>query len=143
MLANGYAADTISGKVVIVEDDDLMQKLMIDIFMDLGADCTAFVTADDALIHLMRAQSPCALLVTDFTLSGQLDGRELAVMVHERWSDMPVILTTGYGHEVGRNLPDGIVLLFKPWSVEALVQTATQMINPNAESGQSAPDLAA
>lgn len=66
---------------MIVEDDDLMHRLMVGIFTDLGADCSAFFSADDALMHLIKVKSPCALLVTDFTLPGQLDGRELALLM--------------------------------------------------------------
>lgn len=65
MISDAKGYETITGKVVIVEDDALMQSILVDIFMDLGAHCEAFVTADDALIHLMQSRTVCALLVTD------------------------------------------------------------------------------
>lgn len=125
--AKGYEA--ITGKVVIVEDDALMQSILVDMFMDLGADCEAFVTADDALIHLMQSKTVCSLLVTDYTLPGQLDGRELACMVRQRWPEMPVIVTTGYGSEVGNDLPPGVAFLQKPWSIDLMVNTASGLIS--------------
>lgn len=123
------SSNRITGNVVIVEDDDLMHRLMVDIFTDLGADCSAFFSADDALMHLIKVKSPCALLVTDFTLPGQLDGRELALMVHQRWPHIPVIVTTGYGSEVGNDLPPGIAFLRKPWSLEQMAETARHMMS--------------
>ncbi|RYE71181.1 MAG: response regulator [Oxalobacteraceae bacterium] len=94
--------ETISGSVVIVEDD--------------------------ALMYLLQSKIPCALLITDFTLPGQLDGKELAMMVHQRWPSTPIIVTTGYGTEVSRDLPAGVAFLQKPWSLDQLVQTARHML---------------
>ncbi|WPP02386.1 response regulator (plasmid) [Pseudomonas sp. HR96] len=119
----------LTGNIVIVEDDELMHRLMVDIFTDLGADCASFFSADDALIHMMQVKSPCALLVTDFTLPGQLDGRELALMVHQRWPHVPVIVTTGYGSEVGNDLPRGVAFLRKPWSLEQIAEMAREMMH--------------
>lgn len=121
--------ETMKGSVVIVEDDDLMHRLIVEIFSELGADCTAFITADDALIYLLQAGNPCELLITDFTLPGQLDGKELALMVQQRRPGTPIIVTTGYGAEVSRDLPLGIAFLQKPWSLEQLIQIARQMLN--------------
>lgn len=117
-----------SGKVVIVEDDDLMRSLVEDVFTDLGASCMSFITADDALMHLLQSKTPCTLLVTDFTLPGQLDGRELALMAHQRWPELPIIITTGFGPEVGNQLPEGIAFLRKPWSLELMIETAQTLV---------------
>ncbi|WP_116893758.1 response regulator [Pseudomonas syringae] len=117
----------ISGKVVIVEDNELMRGLIVELFTDLGASCIPFITADDAMVYLLQCKTHCILLITDYTLPGQLDGRELALLVHQKWPDLPVIVTTGYGTEVSEGLPKGIVFLSKPWSVDALVETARTM----------------
>lgn len=103
--------ETISGSVVIVEDDPLMHRLIVEIFADLGADSIGFFSADEALMHLLQSKIPCALLITDFTLPGQLDGKELAMMVHQRWPSTPIIVTTGYRAEVSRDLPAGVAFL--------------------------------
>lgn len=128
MISDTKGCDSISGKVVIVEDDVLMQSILVDMFVDLGADCEAFMTADDALIHLMQSKVDCVLLVTDYTLPGQLDGKELACMVRQRWPEMPVIVTTGYGSEVGNDLPPRVAFLQKPWSIDLMVATASGLI---------------
>lgn len=123
MIVNTEGQDVLTGTVVIVEDDDLMQSLMVEIFTDLGATCLAFITADDGLMYLMQSQVPCSLVVTDYTLPGQLDGRELAFMVRERWPNVPVIVTTGYGIEVGNDLPERVAFLQKPWSIQLMIET--------------------
>ncbi|WP_420865877.1 hypothetical protein, partial [Pseudomonas avellanae] len=71
------------------------------------------------LTYLLQSKTHCALLITDFTLPGQLDGKELAMMVHQRWPSTPILVTTGYGAEVSRGLPPGIAFLQKPWSADS------------------------
>lgn len=56
-------------------------------------------------------------------LPGELVGRELAFMVRERWPDVPVIVTTGYGIEVGNSVPERVAFLQTPWSVQLMVET--------------------
>lgn len=126
---------TITGQVVVVEDDALMRGILVGLFTDLGAECAAFVTADDALIHLMQSSSPCSLLVTDYTLPGQLDGKELALMVNERWPEVPIVVTTGYGSEIGDDLPPRIAFLRKPWSIGFMIATVEELMQ--AASGTS------
>jgi hypothetical protein len=68
------------------------------------------------------------LLIADFTLLGQLDVKELAMMVQQRWPNTPTIETTVYGAEVSRDLPARVAFLQKPWSLDQLVQTARHML---------------
>lgn len=128
MISDLHDYKRIVGKVVVVEDDPLMQSILVDMLTDVGADCVAFLIADDALFHLIQSKTKCVLLVTDFTLPGQLDGRELAVMVNGRWPDVPVIVTTGYGSEVGNDLPPSVAFIQKPWSLDQMMQTVGMMI---------------
>ncbi|OSN24793.1 Transcriptional regulatory protein BasR [Pseudomonas syringae pv. actinidiae] len=128
MLNQSQQEVKISGKVVVVEDDELMRGLIVEIFTDLGASCISFITADDAMVHLLQCKAHCTLLITDYTLPGQLDGKELALLVHQKWPVVPVIVTTGYGMEVSEGLPEGIAFLRKPWSIETLVEKVRTMI---------------
>lgn len=124
MIMSPRTQNAINGNVVIVEDDELLQQLLVDIFAELGGCCTAFFTADDALMHMMQTRLPYALLVTDFTLPGQLNGKDLACMVRQRWPNVPVIITTGHDNQIALGLPVEVAFLRKPWSVELMVQTA-------------------
>ncbi|AVB18711.1 MULTISPECIES: response regulator [Pseudomonas syringae group] len=90
------------------------------------------------LIYLLQSKTHCALLITDFTLPGQLDGKELAMMVHQRWPSTPILVTTGYGAEVSRGLPPGIAFLQKPWSLDELVHTARYRLNQHINAGSRA-----
>ncbi|WP_050577202.1 response regulator [Pseudomonas cremoricolorata] len=116
-------------RVLIVEDDALLQSILVEIFTDLGAQCEAFLTADDALIHLLQSQVTYNLIVTDYTLPGQLNGGDFVLMVRQRWTSVPVIMTTGLAVELGSVLPANVAFLQKPWSIEQIVATARQLLS--------------
>jgi FixJ family two-component response regulator len=128
MIYDTRGVDVVSGKVIIVEDDELMSSILVDMLTDMGGSCISFVTADDALMHLLQDGASCSLVVTDHTLPGQLSGHDLAFMVKEKWPDVPVVLTSGFGFNVLGDLPLGIVFLEKPWSVEQMVEAVQTLI---------------
>lgn len=113
---------TVTGDVIIVEDDPMMQSILADLFKELGAESSLFVTADDALIALLGGSAPPSMIITDFTLPGQLNGLELAQMTYQQWPNVPVILTSGYGPEVAQGLPPTTLFIQKPWSVAQMIE---------------------
>jgi DNA-binding NtrC family response regulator len=86
----------ISGKVIVIEDDQTLRLLMADILREIGAQSLAFETADDALTYLLEAHTPCPLVVVDHALPGQIQGAEFIEMVKGKWPTTGSILISGY-----------------------------------------------
>lgn len=112
--------------IVVVEDDDLLRSLMVDAIEELGYGAADFCSADDALLFILRSECEIALVLTDLTLPGQLDGRELADMLHQRHPALPVIITTGY-LDADKHLGTWVTFLPKPWTIEHLLGTITRL----------------
>ena len=128
MIYDTRGVDVVSGKVIIVEDDELMSSILVDMLTDMGGSCISFVTADDALMHLLQDGASCSLVVTDHTLPGQLSGHDFALMVKERWPNVPVVLTSGFGFDVVGDLPQGAIFLHKPWSIQQMVEAVNSLV---------------
>ena len=114
------------GFVVIVEDHDLLRPLLADAVSDLGFAVKGFSTADDALMFAMRAHGNVRLMVTDYSMPGQIHGGELAKMMAERYPDVPVIITSG--HDLAQHEYPSVTLLPKPWDVTELQSMIIRMI---------------
>lgn len=105
--------------VLVVEDDGLLRSLMVQAIQELGFETVDFDSADDALLYVMQNSDDISLIVSDYTLPGQLDGGELAELVCNRYPFISFILTTGHG-DLSGVFQSGIKFLLKPWAVEHL-----------------------
>jgi DNA-binding response OmpR family regulator len=119
----------INGEIVIVEDEPLLRELMREILSEVGAECVAFSTADDALIHMLASDTRCALIIADHGLPGQIQGAELAELVRGRWPEIPVVITSGWT-DTFIGLPATTSFLAKPWSLEGLVMAVANLLQP-------------
>ncbi|SDJ52836.1 response regulator [Pseudomonas abietaniphila] len=129
VLTNWEGILPIEGSIVVVEDDDILRTVMTEILTDIGAHYVAFVTADDALIHMLKNADGTALVIADHGVPGQIRGAEFLSMVAQRWPGLPSILTSGY--ELDASLvPEKTVYLQKPWSIDVLVIAIAELLQP-------------
>jgi DNA-binding NtrC family response regulator len=115
-------------KLVLIEDDPLLQSILSGFVEDLGGTVSSFDTADDALVHMLGTKERASLVVTDHLVPGQIKGAELVLMVKTRWPDMPVIITTGFGSEIAPDLPNGVLYMQKPWNLDEMKTSIIRML---------------
>lgn len=119
----------IDGEIIVVEDEVTLCELTADILSEIGAKCVAFTNADDALVYLLQSHAKCALVIVDHGLPGQIQGAELVDMIGVKWPAIPAIITSGWTAEF-LNLPADTRFLQKPWSIEGLVTTVAELLQP-------------
>jgi DNA-binding NtrC family response regulator len=80
--------------ILVVDDDVMIGEQLERLFSQSGYKVTIANRAEQALDLLEREDID--LVVTDIRLPG-IDGVELTKTIADRWSDVPVIVVTGYG----------------------------------------------
>jgi DNA-binding NtrC family response regulator len=80
--------------ILVVDDDVMIGEQLERLFSHSGYKVTLANRAEQALEFLEREDID--LVVTDIRLPG-IDGVELTKRIAERWTDVPVIVVTGYG----------------------------------------------
>ena len=80
--------------ILVVDDDAMIGEQLENLFNHIGYNVTVTNRAEQALALLEKEDVD--LVVTDIRLPG-IDGVELTKQIAERWSDVPVIVVTGYG----------------------------------------------
>jgi len=80
--------------VLVVEDDDLVRASVTEQLLSLAYRVTAVASAGEAL-HALESGVAFDLLFTDVVMP-DMDGRELAKLVQEKYPDLPILLTSGY-----------------------------------------------
>ena len=104
---------------LIVEDNAqllMMAELMVE---EAGCIALAVKTSDEALA-VLQARDDVRALFTDVQVPGSMNGVRLAFLVHERWPDIRLIVTSGKGALQDGDLPAGATFLTKPYDIAAV-----------------------
>lgn len=125
--------------ILLAEDDDEVRNIAVALLQDLGY---RVLTAKDAAAALAIIESgvPLDLLFTDVVMPGSLRSPELARMARERLPQLAVLFTSGYTENAvvhaGR-LDDGVELLSKPYSREALARKIRNVLRKQRQRDTS------
>lgn len=123
-VTSGAALDTLTGQVLLVEDNLIIAMDAVDMLTDLGASAVRSASrVSDALTLLDDGDLTLALV--DLNL-----GDELSTPVVQRCRErgLPVILATGYGPSTDllKQFPD-VPILKKPYTIEHLRNLLSNM----------------
>ena len=81
-------------RVLLVEDEFLLNMMLADALVEHGFEVHAVTNAKDALEHL-TCGSPCDVLLTDLNLAGSIDGAALAHLARKLRPGLPVVYASG------------------------------------------------
>ena len=81
----------------------------------------------------MRSRREVELIFTDVNMPGKMDGLELARIVHTRWPEVKVIVTTGDGEVPPEDVPKHGLFLAKPYSLSDLSETVDVLTSGASE----------
>lgn len=110
--------------ILIVEDDVLQRLATSGMFLEAGFRVLEAENSEEAL-QLLEANDEIALLFTDVTLPGSMNGSHLAQHVTERWPGVAIIVVSG------RPRPDKLrastSFHTKPYEPTAVLRQAMEM----------------
>ena len=124
---------TARGKVLVVEDEVLVQMLVLEVLSDLGLDALEANDGPSALA-ILQSDAEIDLLITDVGLPG-MNGRQLAEQGRAGRPGLKVLFVTGYADKVnaGQLAGDGMQTITKPFALDHLAQKVTDMLGGAAE----------
>lgn len=127
--------------VLVVEDDEDVRATVVEMLASLGY---RVLKARDALSALAIVESgmPVDVLFSDVVMPGPLRSIEMARKVRQRLPGIAVLFTSGYTDNAivhaGR-LDEGIELLSKPYSQEALARKVRHVLTKGGAVFDSVP----
>ncbi|HZB61591.1 MAG TPA: ATP-binding protein [Microvirga sp.] len=118
--------DTGDGRrVLVVEDNVGVGTFSTQMLQDLGYETTWAANADEALA-LLAGGLPVDVVFSDVLMPGK-SGIELGQEIRRLYPGLPVILTSGYSHELVEEGRRGFELLQKPYPIEELSRLLHQV----------------
>ena len=108
-------------KILLVEDEPMIREIMAEMLEEAGYDVTAICTGDEAVILL--AEDGYAVLLTDVTMPGAIDGIGLAEHARELYPNLPVVFVSGRpdSEERASHIAPPVAFFHKPYNVDNLV----------------------
>jgi PAS domain S-box-containing protein len=107
------------GTVLLVEDSKEVAAILAEYLEQLGFAVDHAWNASDALRNL-QSKRPYHLVVTDILMPGSVAGLELARIVRGNYSQIPILLTTGYSERAQDAVLEGFSVLQKPYNLKTL-----------------------
>lgn len=123
--------------VLVVEDDEDVRRTAIDMVSELGYRVLRARDAQSALA-IVESGARIDLLFTDVIMPGPVRSPELARKARERLPDIAILFTSGYTENAivhGGRLDEGVDLLSKPYTREALAHKIRQVLRNQRRRG--------
>jgi CheY-like chemotaxis protein len=98
MIRNAQAPQTVSARILLVDDNKLGLVARKTVLEELGYRITTAAEGQEALEQFGRGQFD--LIITDYKMP-KMNGLELINRVRERSADLPIILISGYADALG------------------------------------------
>jgi len=127
--------------VLVVEDDEEVRATVVDMLSDLGYRVLKAKDARSALA-IVESGVPIDLLFTDVVMPGPVRSTELARKTRERLPSVAVLFTSGYTENAivhGGRLDEGIDLLSKPYTLEALARKVRHVLRNQQQQAVTGP----
>jgi signal transduction histidine kinase/CheY-like chemotaxis protein len=127
--------------VLVAEDDDEVRETVVTMLADLGYRVLKARDAESAL-SIIDSGIAIDLLFTDVVMPGPLRSTDLARKAAERQPGMAVLFTSGYTENAivhGGRLDEGVELLSKPYTREALARRVRHVLAQRAPAAPRTP----
>ncbi|HEV7662169.1 MAG TPA: ATP-binding protein, partial [Chloroflexota bacterium] len=85
---------------VLAVDDDLKLTAMIDMMLRPQGHQVVQAGSAEAALKLLEQSGPFDLVISDVSMGAGMSGWELADRVHERWPNLALALSTGWGTQI-------------------------------------------
>lgn len=98
-LTDDVVTKSLSGKILIMDDDSLVTDTIQDVLNDLGCSVTVCSSGSKALLVYQEEYlkgEPFDVVIFDLTVPGELGGLETLQILREKYPDIMAIATSGY-----------------------------------------------
>ena len=105
------------GLILVVEDDPLILEFLCEILQEEGFKVEPQTSADAASLYLEQHAPEVALLLTDITMPGRLNGASLSNLCGEHWPSLPIVVMSGFETPESSGVRYPVSFIRKPWTI--------------------------
>lgn len=117
--------------VILVDDNDAVRETVAETLKSLGYRVTEAMNGDAALKLLEESAARFDLLMSDMVMPGRIDGPALGRIARERWTNLSILLTTGFAGDTDSRSAERVAdfdILVKPFRKEDLARAVRRTL---------------
>jgi len=114
--------------ILLVEDEPLVRMVGADLLEEAGFEVLEASNGDEAL-SVLETRPDVRVLFTDINMPGSLDGLELAQLVHRRWPEVGLLVTSGRLQLHSDDIPDNGHFVPKPYEPASVIRQLRAMLH--------------
>ena len=118
-------------RVLLVEDDAILNELVGQMLEEQGTQVLAATTAAEGLA--LFEDHPVDVALSDMVMPGEMGGLDLARRMRAMRKDFPIVLMTGFSAAAEPAAAEGFTVLRKPFTMAALVSTLEDSLRGRAD----------
>ena len=122
---------------LVIDDDTMVRKIVVRMLERSGYRVDSVDDGDLGVEAVKRANGRYHVVIIDMEMPGR-NGLEVGRELHQKWSRIPLILSSGYGSELVQQSGPFQAFIQKPYSLQALTEVVSSVALPRDEfPGQS------
>jgi DNA-binding NtrC family response regulator len=124
--------------ILVVDDEPNVLVTYRLILQQQGYEVSAALSSEEARKTLLDEEID--LLLCDLSLEKQENGFDVIDFAHQKNSEMPAVLLTGYATQEANERAEqqSIPMLFKPIDIKQLLETISEMLRDDYEQHEAA-----
>jgi two-component system, cell cycle response regulator CpdR len=115
-------SNPVRATALVVEDDPMQREMMCVLLEESNYNVIQCESAEAAELVLDKCSNSLALMITDVSLAGRMNGVELAHIATSRNPSLDVVVTSG--RDLPEPLPEGAKFWAKPWAALDILREA-------------------
>ena len=125
------------GKILLVEDEDLLRRLIREILESRGYEVVLASHGEEALEFARNSTEPLTLMVTDVVMP-HMNGPDLMVQIRLIHPELKVIFISGYTGNSNDTIQlalkqPGVAFLQKPFRLHALIGLVESLVGSKVD----------
>ena len=126
------------GSILFVEEEPLIREMVSEALRDFGYNVEEASDGPEA-IQLLEGPNHFDVLVSDVSMPKGVSGIDLACKAKETQPDMRLVLASGFAKSQLPEIPDGVILLSKPYRIGELFALLSRLLAPQPTSDANLP----
>lgn len=114
---------------LVIDDDPMVRNIVVRMLERFGYRVDSEDDGDLGVEAVKRANGRYHVVIIDMEMPGR-NGLEVGREIHQKWSHLPLILSSGYGSELIQQSGPFQAFIQKPYSLQALTQVVSSVALP-------------